>query len=64
MTEALTQFLSIKPLQFKIPNWQEEALKDRLTQQHTPLSEIFGAKQKIKYCLFKTLPAVGRLIAK
>lgn len=64
LSEALTQFLVMQPRQFKMLNWQEEALKDRLTQQHTPLSEIFGAKQKIKYYLFKTLPIVGRLIAK
>jgi len=64
LSEALTQFLAAQPRQFKTPNWQEEALKDRLTQQHTPLSEIAGAKQKIKYYLFKTLPIVGRLITK
>jgi len=62
LAQCLTQFLDTKPLRFKAPNWQEEALKDRLTQETTPLNEMSGAKQKIKYCLFKTLPAVGRLI--
>lgn len=62
LAQCLTQFLDTKPLRFKAPNWQEEALKDRLTQEATPLNEVSGAKQKIKYCLFKTLPAVGRLI--
>lgn len=61
---ALTEFLNTKPIKFKTRNWKEEALKDRLTKQNTPLSEISGAKQKVKYCLFKTLPAVGRLITK
>lgn len=64
LAQCLTQFLNTKPLRFKTPNWQEEALKDRLTQETTPLSEISGAKQKIKYCLFKTLPTVGRLLTK
>lgn len=61
---ALIEFLSAKPMKFKTPNWIEEASKDRLTKQNTPLSEISGAKQKIKYRLFKTLPAVGRLMSK
>lgn len=61
---ALTEFLSAKPMKFKTPNWLEEALKDRLTKQNTRLSEIIGVKQKIKYCLFKTLPTVGRLLTK
>lgn len=61
---ALTEFLNKTPMKFKIPNWKEEALKDRLTKQTTPLNEISGAKQKIKYCLLKRLPAVARLIVK
>ena len=64
LAQCLTDFLAIKPLTFKAPNWQEEALKDRLNQVTTPLSEISGAKQKIKYCLFNALPAVGRLITR
>lgn len=64
LKECLNEFLSSKPYRFKTPNWQEEALKDRLTQETTPLSEISGTKQKIKYCLFKTLPTVGRLLTK
>jgi len=47
-----------------MPNWQEEALKDRITKQNTALKEIAGNKQKIKYLLFKTLPTVGRLLTK
>lgn len=64
LSDSLTQFLAQQPLRFKTPNWQEEALKDRVTKENTPLSDISGTKQKIKYCLFKTLPTVGRLLTK
>lgn len=64
LKECLNEFLSSKPYRFKMPNWQEEALKDRITKQNTALKEIAGNKQKIKYILFKTLPTVGRLLTK
>jgi len=64
LKECLNEFLSSKPYRFKMPNWQEEALKDRITKQNTALKEIAGNKQKIKYLLFKTLPTVGRLLTK
>lgn len=64
LSELLEKFLSSQPLKFKAPNWQEEALKDRIAQEHTPLSQIPGVRQKIKYYLFKTLPKVGRLLIK
>lgn len=38
---------------FKPINWKEEALKDKLCRELTPLSEISGIKQKIKYILFR-----------
>jgi nucleoside-diphosphate-sugar epimerase len=36
-------------------NWKSEALKDRQTKEHTPLKEIPGPKQKIKYLIFRYL---------
>lgn len=36
-------------------NWRIEALKDRKTKERTPLREICGIKQKIKYLLFRYL---------
>lgn len=38
---------------FKQINWRAEALKDRETNEFTPLSEIKGLKQKIKYLLYR-----------
>lgn len=34
-------------------NWKAEAQKDRLLNERTPLAEIAGIKQKIKYTLFR-----------
>jgi hypothetical protein len=34
---------------FKRINWVREALVDRLTEERTPLHEIRGLKQKVKY---------------
>ncbi|MEY0590087.1 NAD-dependent epimerase/dehydratase family protein [Providencia manganoxydans] len=59
---CLQNFLSSKPYSFKPINWQEEALKDKASKESTCLSEISGFKTKIKYCLFKNLPTVGRLL--
>lgn len=36
-------------------NWRSEAAKDRLTRERTPLGEIDGIKQKIKYLKFRYL---------
>jgi nucleoside-diphosphate-sugar epimerase len=40
---------------FKYVNWKSEALKDRLTEEHTPLQEIHSFKQKVKYLVFRYL---------
>ena len=34
-------------------NWKIEALKDRQTKEYTPLNEIKGLKQKVKYLMFR-----------
>lgn len=34
-------------------NWKSEARKDKFTNEKTPLSEINGIKQKIKYLLYR-----------
>ncbi|MEY0026523.1 NAD-dependent epimerase/dehydratase family protein [Providencia rettgeri] len=61
---CIQNFLSSKPYAFKSINWQEEALKDKALKENTCLSEISGFKTKIKYCLFKSLPKVGRLLTR
>lgn len=38
---------------FKSINWRAEALKDRKTNEFAKLSEIQGAKQKVKYLLYR-----------
>ena len=38
---------------FKIVNWKREALKDRQTKENTPLNEIAGMRQKIKYLTYR-----------
>lgn len=38
---------------FNIIDWKQEAIKDRYTNEKTPLSEIKGLKSKIKYVLFR-----------
>ncbi len=43
----------IKNPEFNAINWRNEALKDKLCKEVSPLSEISGAKQKIKYILFR-----------
>lgn len=34
-------------------NWRSEALKDKFTKEFTPLKEIIGIKQKVKYLFFR-----------
>jgi nucleoside-diphosphate-sugar epimerase len=50
LRKCLEIFLSKK--QFNNINWQFEAKKDRLTNEYTPLKEIKGIKQKIKYLFY------------
>jgi nucleoside-diphosphate-sugar epimerase len=38
---------------FKAISWRNEAQKDRFTKERTPLSEISGIKEKVKYILFR-----------
>lgn len=38
---------------FNAISWRNEAQKDRFTHEKTPLAEISGIKQKIKYLLFR-----------
>ncbi len=43
----------IKHPKFNAISWRNEAKKDRFTHERTPLTEIIGIKQKIKYLLFR-----------
>ena len=45
----------IKDPKFLRINWKNEAIKDKLCDERTPLKEILGYKQKIKYLLFRYL---------
>lgn len=53
LRKCLTDFL--EDPKFKQINWKNEAIKDRYTNERTPLKEINGFKQKIKYFLFRYL---------
>ncbi len=39
----------LKNANWKKINWKKEALKDKDSKEHTPISEIEGIKQKLKY---------------
>ncbi|MDD2400426.1 MAG: NAD-dependent epimerase/dehydratase family protein [Sulfurovum sp.] len=43
----------VKHPKFDAISWKNEAQKDRFTDERTPLTEISGIKQKIKYLLFR-----------
>lgn len=62
LKECLGEFLKKKHYVFKTPNWREEALKDYIVKEKTPLSEVSGLKSKIKYSLFRAAPKAGRLL--
>lgn len=51
LKSCLEEFL--KNPEFGNIDWKLEALKDRQTKEYTPLKEIAGLKQKIKYLLFR-----------
>lgn len=53
LKECLIEFLE-KPI-FKNIDWREEALKDRATNEFTPLHEIKGYKNKMKYLVYRFL---------
>jgi nucleoside-diphosphate-sugar epimerase len=38
---------------FSAISWRQEAIKDKITKEATPLSELTGLKSKIKYVLFR-----------
>lgn len=44
---------------FDAINWRGEAFKDRICKEHTPLSEIDGLKNKIKYILYRYFKKVN-----
>ncbi|CRZ34083.1 nucleoside-diphosphate-sugar epimerase [Herbinix hemicellulosilytica] len=56
LRKCLNEFLS-EPRFGKI-NWKLEAIKDRYTGERTPLSEINGYKQKLKYLLYRYLKVI------
>jgi len=45
----------LKNPKFKNINWKAEALKDRRTNEHIPLNEIQGVKQKLRYIIYRYL---------
>lgn len=47
----------INNTKFKKINWKSEALKDKKTNEKTPLREIIGMKQKIIYLLYRNFPS-------
>lgn len=57
LERCLSQF--IKNPNFKHINWKTEALKDKQTNEKTPLKEIAGFKNKVKYLLCRYFPFKG-----
>lgn len=53
LRECLAVFLQHQ--NFKTIDWKKEALKDRLTNERTPLKEIFSIKEKVKYLVYRYL---------
>jgi len=53
LRKCLCEFL-IKP-EFKRIDWKKEAIKDRIAKEKTPLKEVDGIKQKLKYIFFRYL---------
>ena len=51
LNQCLEKFLE-NP-QFKRINWQQQAQMDKMCNEKTPLSEIQGIKQKVKYLLYR-----------
>lgn len=51
LRKCLNEFLT-DPKFGKI-DWKTEAIKDRITKERTPLYEINGLKQKLKYLIFR-----------
>jgi hypothetical protein len=41
-----------KPI-FKGINWKYEAIKDRITEERTPLKDICGIKNKMMYIYYR-----------
>jgi nucleoside-diphosphate-sugar epimerase len=56
LKKCLERFIDTPNHRFKPINWKTEAIKDRLLAEHTPLKDISGIKQKIKYLLYRNLP--------
>ena len=51
IAQCLESFL--KDQKFNALSWRQEAIKDKFTKEITPLTEIKGIKNKIKYILFR-----------
>lgn len=60
ITLALNDFLR-KP-HFKTINWKEEVIKDKITNEITPLNEIAGIKNKIKYLIWRFIYPTSKII--
>ncbi|MBA4850517.1 NAD-dependent epimerase/dehydratase family protein [Emticicia sp. BO119] len=51
LKNCLIEFL--KDPKFENINWESEALKDKHVKEHTPLNEIQGIRQKMKYLIIR-----------
>lgn len=56
LEKSLTEFL--KNPEFLRINWKHEAIKDRYAKESTPLKEIKGFKNKIRYISFRYLSRI------
>ena len=54
LTQCLSNFI-YDGCPFKYISWQHEAIKDKMVNEHTPLNEIKGVKNKIKYLITRYL---------
>lgn len=60
ITIALNDFLK-KP-NFKTINWKEEVIKDKITHEITPLNEIKGKRNKIKYLIWRFIYPTSKIV--
>ncbi|ANG61159.1 epimerase [Marinobacterium aestuarii] len=56
LAQCLESFITSKNPQFKVLNWREEGIKDRMFGERMPITAIPGLKQKAKYCISRFSP--------
>lgn len=53
LTECLNTFITLKPNQFKVIDWKEEAIKNKLEKTNVSPTEFLSFKQAVKYYVYR-----------